>query len=137
MTGVSSNGNELVIDDDDDLWRRVHPKQIFYDENLERFRPMSGTFKQVSMSVYIAKLVLSSGRDPHQILQHRYEDYGLASFTAGLARGLNQDVVFDPPDEGGPEKDPAHGLVVGKKSKTIQDKFASECDWVVLPEKSC
>lgn len=137
MTGVSSNTEEEIIDDDNDLWRRVHPTQIFYDENLGRHRPNSATFKDESLSVYIAKLVLISGREHHDVLKPKYESHGLVAFTAGLARGLNQDVVFDPPNEDDPEKDPAHGLVKGEKSKKIRDEFACGCNWVVLPDEFC
>jgi len=79
------------------------------------------------MSVALADVLSMHGIAPSEYLAS-HPGFALASLTAALARDCNQKVARDPlPDE------PAHALVVGKKTKAVQRRFAKECRWVVHP----
>ncbi len=121
--------NDPTIADDAELWRRIHPDHIFYDENKGRWRPSTAAFENhpngSPMSVLLGEMVLGSGRGPLDILTG-YEGYALASITAGLARQCNQGVAREPlPDE------PAHAVVFGEKTYGVRKRFACDCGWAV------
>jgi hypothetical protein len=52
------------------------------------------------------------------------------AFTAELARALEQGVVRAPEPH-----EPAHGHVVGRKTKRVSRTFARRASWVVTPEE--
>ena len=52
------------------------------------------------------------------------------AITAGLARELGQIVCKDTE----PPNDPAHGLVIGKKTGSIANRFAREAKWIIPAE---
>jgi hypothetical protein len=123
--------DDATIPDDSDLWRRIHPDWIVYDENLKAWRLSSQAFNDDSeggpMSVVLAPEVLASGRTPIDILA-RFRGYGSAAVRAALARELNQGVKRDPePDE------PAHAVVVGKKTSSVRKSFSRGARWEVSP----
>ena len=122
--------DDPAIDDADELWRRIGRRQdqTIFDNNTNRYRPSSGAFDNHKdgspMSVDLAKIA----KIPSVTLKG-HEDYNLASITAGLARDCGQKVAHDPkPDN------PAHSVVVGKKSKSIRSRFAKEARWVLPPK---
>lgn len=97
-----------------------------FDEKLQRRRPSSAAFSDSSdgtaMSVSIVKLRASD--DPDALLAESPGE-GVAEFTAGVARALNQG-VDQTPDEGGPD----HGSVWDKKgsrSSGTRSKLAKAC----------
>jgi len=119
------------IPDDAELWRRVPPWHIIFDENLGRNRPSKAAFDNdrdgSPMSVVLADLVLESNRGPESVLAG-HEGFALAVIIAGLARSRKQGVVRDPqPDE------PAHALVFGRKGDSVRRALARESCWVIPP----
>lgn len=119
--------DDPTITDGDRLWRRLHPSQMTFDENLQRRRPSSAAFSDSSdgtaMSVSIVKLRPSDDPD---VLVSEHPGEGIAEFTAGFARGLNQGVEHTP-DEGGPD----HGSVwdrKGNRSSGTRSKLAKGCE---------
>jgi hypothetical protein len=114
------------ITDDQALWRRIHPEQVVFDNNLNRRRPTSQAFNNTSgtsgMSVDIAD------ETTVQDTLKGYPEHLLVEFEVRLARQLNQGVVREPlPDN------PAHAEVMGKKKKSVQKGFYTGCRWVVGP----
>lgn len=126
--------NIVPVEDDDQLWRRIHPVFYWDDPEVGGKRLTSGAFKDKDLSVYIAKLVLESNRDFVDILKGMYENHGMVSFTAGFARSKGQQVIHDPPDDDNRDKDPAHGLVKGQKSHKTRLEFIENCAWLAYPK---
>ena len=128
----SSYADDPTIADDSSLWRRVPPRHFVLDENLGRMRPSSAAFEDhpngTPMSVVLGEEVLNANRSPESVLSGGHEDYGLVSFTAGLARQKNQGIVRKPLRE-----EPAHAEVFGKKTKSVKNAFAKNCQWVIPP----
>lgn len=129
--GSSGYSDDVSISNDTQLWRRVAPQHIVPDENTGRRRPSSAAFGDhpngSPMSVMIGDTVMQSGRGPNDVLVG-YPGYGLASFTAGLARTCGQGVARDPtPNE------PAHAVVFGEKPRPVRKRLAQGCEWVILP----
>jgi len=123
--------DDLSIVDDAELWRRIPRMWVIWDNNLHQMRPTSQAFQDhpsgTPMSVVLADVLEERGDSPDKVLTG-HPDFALASLTARLARACNQKVARDPlPDE------PAHALVVGKKSGSVRRRFATECRWVVSP----
>lgn len=79
------------------------------------------------MSVALADVLAERGAGASDYLAG-HTDFALVSLTAGLARGCNQKVARDPLLD-----EPAHALVVGKKTRSVRKRFATECRWVVSP----
>ena len=93
--------DDPTIEDDAELWRRIPPQFIVEDQNQGGKRISSQAFQnqdKIAMSVAIADLVRESDRDATSILEE-FENYGLASVIAGLARSLKQGVRRDPTPE--------------------------------------
>ena len=123
--------DDATIPDASDLWRRIHPTWVIYDENLRAWRVSSQAFNDDSeggpMSVVLAPEVLAAGRTSKDILA-RFMGYSLAAVKAALARELNQGVKRAPePDE------PAHAVVVGKKTSSVRKSFSRGARWEVPP----
>ncbi len=92
-------------------------------------RIASAAFKQVELSIQFESLLLQQARSFDDVLKG-YPDNSLCSITAGLARQHGQGVVYDTE----PPNDPAHGLVLGKKTKSAANKFARAAKWVIPSE---
>jgi len=129
---VTGPPNDAPIYDEADLWRRIPPWHCIYDNNIGRWRPSSSAFADDPdghpMSVVLTEVAIAVGRGPAQILTG-HERFSLASITAGLARECGQAVVRDPLPE-----EPAHGLVIGPKPKSVQRRLAKATIWVVPPQ---
>jgi hypothetical protein len=97
--------------------------------NHGRMRIASAAFKHDKLSILFFALLRSQGRDVQDVLRG-YPDNSLCSITAGLARELGQSVVYDVEQP----NDPAQGLVVGKKTKGVANRFAREAAWVIPSE---
>lgn len=109
------------IDDDDVLYRRVHP--LWIKENGEvqsaAFQNQTGTDE---MSVDLGRLTTPEAttlRDP---------SYGVASLEAGLARSLQQEVYHVP--EGG---NCAHSTVKGHKPPSIRRQLRNGSKLILAP----
>lgn len=79
------------------------------------------------MSVLLADIVERDGRSAADALAG-HEGFALAAITAGLARQCDQGVARDPLPE-----EPAHGVVVGKKTDSVRKRFAKGAEWVIPP----
>jgi len=116
---------------DDELWRRIPPWHVVEDGNRGGKRISKAAFEDhpdgSPMSVVLADEVKATGRDAHSIVEG-YEEFCLASVTAGLARDLNQGVMRKPLDD-----EPAHAEVFGKKTDGVRKGFAREAVWVIGP----
>lgn len=135
---MACSEDDASIADAEDLWRRVHPRQVVPDDNLGRVRPSSAAFKDYELSCLRARedtperalaAIAADG------LSWGKKGFSLAALAAGLARRLKQAVCRDPTPE-----DPAHVLVVGKKkSGRVSGTFAEEARWVgaapTLPQR--
>jgi hypothetical protein len=82
------------------------------------------------MSVVLGQEVLDANRTPESVLSG-HEGYGLASFTAGLARAKKQGIMRKPLPE-----EPAHAEVFGKKPRSVKNAFAKNCEWVLPPPET-
>ncbi|HMQ14583.1 MAG TPA: hypothetical protein PKC49_01295 [Phycisphaerae bacterium] len=122
-----SYADDLTIADDAALWRLIHPTWAVVDENRGGLRVSSAAFENSPdgspTSILIAEAVFTTRRGPEDVV---HEGYGLASLTAGQARQCGQAVARDPlPNE------PAHGLLVGPKTKSIRKRLAAAAAWVI------
>ena len=123
--------DDPTIRDDAVLWRRIPPWHLIFDANLRRWRPKSAAFEDhpngTPMSVYLADMMEATGRGPDDALTG-HQAFALAGISAGLARSTGQQVAREPlPGE------PAHAVVVGRKTKSVSRRFAKESHWVVSP----
>ncbi|GJM23624.1 MAG: hypothetical protein DHS20C16_00390 [Phycisphaerae bacterium] len=119
--------DDPTIENDAELWRRVHPKLIVADENRNSIRVSTAAFNDPSMSVVLAKAVLESGRTARDVLVGR-EGFALTSITAGLARECNQGIARDPVDD-----EVAHAVVFGNKPRSVKKTFVRHSQWVIPP----
>lgn len=117
------------VEDDHDIWRRVHPSQIVYDSNLQRSRATSGAFQDSGdgspTSVLIAKMVLESGRSATDVLTGIVGE-GVVRIAAGDAR--EKGILIHIEEDDG-EK--AHAYLVGKKTRSVQNHLAGKAVWVI------
>jgi hypothetical protein len=101
------------------------------DENQGRIRPSKAAFDDhpdgSPMSVLLAEILITSGRQAVDALSG-HQRFGLAAITAGLVRSKQQGVATDPlPDE------PAHALVIGRKTDSVKRAFAKASEWIIPP----
>jgi hypothetical protein len=120
--------DDLSIPNQEILYRRLPPAWLVLGEG-GRARISSAAFKHEELSVFIHSLLLSQQRSPTGALQG-FPGQALCSITAGLAREMALGVVYDAE----PPNDPAHGLVVGKKTQAVANRLARAAVWVV-PEQ--
>jgi hypothetical protein len=129
MAYVREYKDDPSIRDQDDLWRRIQPEWIIFDEALGRNRPSSAAFQDSSdgtaMSVDLAKL-----RSGTAEALASYPGHGLASFTAGFARRDCRQGVDHTPEEGGYD---AHASVWGDKPKSVRNRFAKAANLIGRP----
>jgi hypothetical protein len=120
--------DDKTISDDAELLRRV-PREHLVDDDSGYLRVSSQAFQDppngTPMSVLLADAMRAQGRELEAALAG-HPGFSLVSVTAGLARQCDQMVVRDPlPTE------PAHALVVGRKTQSVRKKFAQNAKWVV------
>jgi hypothetical protein len=125
--------DEPKIPNDTILWRRVHNTQIYPVEGFQNIgRVSTGAFKNSrvprgakSFSVIITIYTDHTAED---ILKNRNQ-HSLISFSAGLARKLEQEIIYSPTPE-----EPGHGDVEGDKPKTaVRREFVRSYEWVIKP----
>jgi hypothetical protein len=116
------------IPDDEVLLRRLVPDWIVPGEQ-GRMRISSAAFKHREMSILFLTLLRQQRRQIEDALTGHPGD-SLCSITVGLARKLGQEIAYDT----GPPHDPAHGLVMGKKTQAIASQFARAAQWVIPSE---
>lgn len=124
----------VSIEDSCELYRRIPPYHIIEDCKAESgYRPSSAAFDNDShgdpMSIELEDTLQANGLIPETVLDG-HEGFGLVSFTAEFARSKDQEIGRDPlPDS------PAHGLVIGDKTKSTRRTFYKNSTWVILPEQ--
>jgi hypothetical protein len=123
--------NDPSIGDDLRLFRRVTEAWIVRDENRGCQRLSSAAFDNYEMSVVLEDALAVDGRHPTDVLQG-FPSTFLASITAGSAREQCQGVVRSPTQE-----EPAHGEVVGKKTKGRRRALVRAATWIVPPPTPC
>ncbi|TXN05924.1 hypothetical protein FV242_01770 [Methylobacterium sp. WL64] len=102
-----------MIDDEMELYRRVHPEQVVPDKNTGQLRPSSAVFKDPSMSVDVADFMREDGLDWRWSLRD-FPGWSLVCLTAAHARAKQQDVQHTPITT--EPKNPYHAEVIGKKT---------------------
>ena len=83
------------------------------------------------MSVVLGDTLESEGRSPISALE-KYPDHFLVAITAGDARAQGQDVERTPIEE-----EPAHGDVVGKKTRGRRRALCAAAEWIEGPDGLC
>lgn len=120
--------DDASIPNEEELLRRVHPDWIVPDaSNPGQRRVSSAAFDHLEMSVDLASIRRSRG-EPLTATLDGYDGFGLVYVTAGAARAKHQAVCRDPQPS-----NPAHGIVVGKKTGSVKNHFKDHCVWVFTP----
>ena len=115
------------IPDDAELWRRIPPWHFYFDDKLGRVRPSKAAFED-DVDGSPMSVILAAEAGPPELALVGHSGVALATGTAGLVRACGQRVARDPtPDE------PAHAVVIGRKTDSIKRRLAREARWVVLP----
>jgi hypothetical protein len=125
--------DDPTIRDDDRLFRAVTP-QFIVREADGTLRPSSAAFTAEELSVNIASVMAAQGRPPAETLNN-FPGWSLTSITPGAIRrydaekGESHPVVRD----ADPPHDPAHGLVLGRKSRGFANTMTRAHRWIVPP----
>lgn len=111
------------------LWRRVPPWH--FPKYPGHDFPNSAAFADdpdgSPMSVVLVEVLLRGGRGPAEVLKG-HEDYALAEITIASVEAEGCVVEAHPlPDE------PAHALVLGKKTQGARKRIAKSAVWIVAP----
>jgi hypothetical protein len=117
------------IPNTDRLFRRVRSNQLF-KESDGTHRPTSAVFKNLELSVNIESLMIAQGRPPEDTLAGFPDDF-LTCIKAGDVRTYGHPIVKDTD----PPNDPAHGLVIGKKTNSFANAMVRSHVWIVSPPK--
>ena len=117
------------IPDADRLFRRVRRNQLFTEPDGTQ-RPTSAVFKNPELSVNIESLMIEQGRLPEDALSNFPHEY-LTSIIAGNVRAYGYPIVKDT----APPNDPAHGLVLGRKTNAFANAMVRTHNWIVPPPK--
>lgn len=125
---IAAPQNDARIIDSEVLLRRLPPLWVVAGDQ-GRMKISSAAFRHDELSIQFESLLGQQGRPVEDALKG-YPDNLLCSITAGLAHELGQGVVYDTE----PPNDPAHGLVLGKKTKSVANRFAREAKWVIPSE---
>ena len=78
----------------------------------------------------LAELVRETGRSADDVLAG-FDEYALASITAGQARNCDQGVARAPEAD-----EPAHAHVFGTKTRSVKRRLARHAKWVIPPTGS-
>lgn len=120
--------DDAEVPEETNLYRRVHPTEIVWNDNDGCLRPASGVFKDPEMSIHLGDVLADEEREPASVLDGK-PTHSLVSLTAGFVKEEDQTVRRTPiPD------DASHGEVCGKKSQSRRKKFARAAQFVVLRE---
>lgn len=130
LAETDAGQNGAVVDPAVLVLRRISPQQM---KPLPSggIRISSGAFQNTSgtegMSVVMEDTLRDEGRAAQELIAP-YLGFGLVSLTTGLCIEEEQEVRRLPVDE-----EPAHGEVLGKKTKGRSKRFAGAADWVIRP----
>jgi hypothetical protein len=120
--------DDKSIADSDRLFRRVSVNQLVWVDG--RPRPSTGVFKTDKLSINIESLMAAQNRPPEDTLG-LYPGQYLVAVVAGEVRKFPYPIVkdCDPPN------DPAHGLILGKKTDGFAKAMVKTLTWIVAPSK--
>jgi hypothetical protein len=126
---VPDSEDDPRIPDSAELWRRIPPDWVTWDDEQQRLRPSSQAFKNHRESGAISVFLANAISGPEYALQPPNENFYLASITAGFARSVGLAVTADPPvpDVIG------HAWLKGLRSNKTSLKLARGARWVVAP----
>lgn len=133
------------IPDSEVLYRRIHSDYILWDRrvggeppplsksafrDLPQERAYELGFPGRALSVHLASVVESQGREPTELLPD--SSYGLVSFTARDVRAHGQGVQYCPTGE-----DESHAVVFSldspNRSQSQEKRVRDAAQWVVVP----
>jgi hypothetical protein len=118
---VTGDGDDLGIGDDEIILRRI-PSAV-YDDNLQRQRPSTQSFKQGGVDGLVSVYLLSE-TTPAEVATGGPERY-LAHLRVGLLRELKLGIVRDlTSGESG------HCEITGRKTKSKLNRLAKCAQWV-------
>jgi hypothetical protein len=112
------------IPDEGRLFRRLHLTHMVEGDG-GRSAVSSAAFRDTELSVNLEAVIQASGQAPEDSLKDHPNDL-LMSLAAGACRRNGQIVGPDPQP-----REPAHGYVFGKKSKSIQRALRDAARWIV------
>jgi hypothetical protein len=120
--------DDKTILDSDRLLRRIPPVQVIHEDD-GCTRPSSAAFKDPELSVNIESMMAAQNRKSEEAVSPA-PGSGLVAISAGAVRVFGLPIVRDPL----PPHDPAHGLVLGTKTKAFFKEMSRTATWVVYPQ---
>ena len=118
---IEPRGDDTSIGDDEVILRRI--AFTTFDQNLQRRRPSTQSFKQDGTDGLVSVYLLSE-TTPANVIDEGVERY-LASVNVGLLRELGLGIVRDPTSGG-----PGHCVITGRKTKGRLNRTVQEAEWV-------
>ena len=119
--------DDPTIPDDQVLWRRVPPWHAALDKHRGVRVVSSAAFDDDNDAEPMSVVLASEASGTDSVLAG-HDGYALVGFPASLARELGLGILRDPTDD-----QPAHAVVVGKKTGSIQKKLRNGAHWIVHP----
>ena len=119
--------DDATILGDEILWRRVPPWHVVPDQNRVGRTVSSGAFDDDTDGSPMSVVLAAGAAGPDTVLVG-HEGFGLVGFRASLARELGLSVRRDPT-----ESEPAHAVVVGRKSHGVRKRLRAGSNWVLRP----
>lgn len=113
---------------------QAHPNQLVTDANGTWRAPRRRVFRDPELSVNIESVMTAQGRSPEDALAG-FAGWYLTSITASgvrsfdTERGESHPIVRD----ADPPNDPAHGLILAKKTSAFANAMVRGHKWVVAP----
>jgi len=132
MSEDRSSAGDLValpeLIDDDEIWRRIPPEKVIFDESRNVFRPSKDSFNDhpngTPMSAFLAKVC----KDP-LLAVHDHEDFALVGVRIKVLREKKLEIVAAPK----PDLPPGHVHVVGSKTDSVRKALAKNFRWIIDP----
>ena len=118
---MERGGDDASIDGEETVLRRV--AGYVFDENLQRHRPSTQSFKQDGPDGLVS-VYLGSETTPATVASGGPEKY-LASVKVGVLRGQGLGLVRDPSSGG-----PGHCVITGRKTRGRLNRIVKEAEWV-------
>ena len=118
---IEPRGDDTSIGDDEVILRRI--AFTTFDQNLQRRRPSTQSFKQDGTDGLVSVYLLSE-TTPANVIDEGVERY-LASVNVGLLRELGLGIARDPTSGG-----PGHCVITGRKTKGRLNRIVQEAEWV-------
>ena len=118
---IEPRGDDTSIGDDEVILRRI--AFTTFDQNLQRRRPSTQSFKQDGTDGLVSVYLLAE-TTPANVIDEGVERY-LASVNVGLLRELGLGIARDPTSGG-----PGHCVITGRKTKGRLNRIVQEAEWV-------